>query len=174
MTEFKSILSENPSFLELQAERKAGKSPLYLAGVSDSQAAHLIDSVLEDTALVVCKDGFTALRMFRDLSFLSEQQVLHFPTREYIFHDVDTASRDDSRIKVLSQLCQIDGKGIVVTSIDALAKVLPPPALFRESTARICAGQEIDIDALLKKLINAGYTRCDMVEGRGHPDLRPL
>ena len=141
MTEFKSILSENPSFLELQAERKAGKSPLYLAGVSDSQAAHLIDSVLEDTALVVCKDGFTALRMFRDLSFLSEQQVLHFPTREYIFHDVDTASRDDSRIKVLSQLCQSDGKGIVVTSIDALAKVLPPPALFRESTARICAGQ---------------------------------
>lgn len=172
MTEFKSILSENPSFLELQAERKAGKSPLYLAGVSDSQAAHLIDSVLEDTALVVCKDGFTALRMFRDLSFLSEQQVLHFPTREYIFHDVDTASRDDSRIKVLSQLCQIDGKGIVVTSIDALAKVLPPPALFRESTARICAGQEIDIDALLKKLINAGYTRCDMVEGRGQCSLR--
>jgi transcription-repair coupling factor (superfamily II helicase) len=100
--------------------------------------------------------------------------LLHFPAynvtafKPMAYHN-ETAAH---RIRTLYQLIEDPRKTLTVTSTAALAQRLVPKSELVGFCELIVAGEEIDRDALLRKLIAGGYTRAMIVEEYGDFSLR--
>ena len=99
---------------------------------------------------------------------LSELQdgVLLYPTREMTFVEVAGVSRDFEHIRlgVLSRILQGDYSAVVMSAAAACQYTMPPEELEKR-TFKISVNDDINIAELEKKLVFAGYTRYDQVDG---------
>src|SRR5690606_15404932 len=64
------------------------------------------------------------------------------------------------------------GKGIYVTPVSGLRKLLPSPAQWDGATLRVADGDELDTENWLLKLVAMGYSRTTMVTSPGEFALR--
>ncbi|MDU4143508.1 transcription-repair coupling factor, partial [Clostridium sp.] len=76
-----------------------------------------------------------------------------------------------ARLNVIKEILS-NNKNIIVTSIDAFAARYTPKDLFKTHTVSISVGDEVDFKELSKILVEAGYDRVDVVEGKGEFSLR--
>jgi transcription-repair coupling factor (superfamily II helicase) len=69
----------------------------------------------------------------------------------------------------LSFLSRLSGRApeLVITPVAGLLELLPQPGQLASSRMEISPGSELDLDALLARLIEAGYQRVDQVEEPG-------
>ncbi len=67
--------------------------------------------------------------------------------------------RTQSRIDSLNFLTD-SSSGILVASMAACRVLLPSPEAYKGSKIKLGVGQEIEVDNLVKKLVNTGYKRC--------------
>ena len=75
------------------------------------------------------------------------------------------------RLQVLASLAQ--GKTtVVVCPIEALAKNLLPPDLFKKAIRNIHVGQVVDLSEFMEYLVQYGYERVEQVEGPGQFSIR--
>ena len=90
-----------------------------------------------------------------------------------MFYNVDAISGDLrwARLNVIKEILS-NNKNIIVTSIDAFAARYTPKNLFITHTVSINVGDEVDFKELSKILVEAGYDRVDVVEGKGEFSLR--
>jgi transcription-repair coupling factor (superfamily II helicase) len=100
--------------------------------------------------------------------------LLHFPAynvtafKPMAYHN-ETAAQ---RIRTLYQLIEGPRTSLTVTSAEALAQRLVPKNELIEFCELIVAGEEIDRDALIRKLVAGGYSRATIVEEYGDFSLR--
>jgi transcription-repair coupling factor (superfamily II helicase) len=100
--------------------------------------------------------------------------LLHFPAynvtafKPMAYHN-ETAAQ---RIRTLYQLIEGPRASLTVTSAEALAQRLVPKNELIEFCELIVAGEEIDRDALIRKLVAGGYSRATIVEEYGDFSLR--
>lgn len=76
-----------------------------------------------------------------------------------------------ARLKVINEILN-KKKKIIVTSIDSFAAKYTPHKLFVEYSMHLKENDEINIVEISKKLIQSGYERVEMVEGKGQFSLR--
>ncbi len=104
----------------------------------------------------------------------TQRPLLHFPAynvtafKPMAYHN-ETAAH---RIRTLFQLIEGPRASLTVTSTTALAQRLVPKNELVGFCELIAAGEEIDRDALIRKLIAGGYTRATIVEEYGDFSLR--
>ena len=151
------------------------KTPVEVTGLSPIHKANLTAALagqLHRQAVVICPDELACDRMARDLEAFSDRAVAILPTREFIFHNIESSSREyeHKRISVLCDLAA--GKKTVVTTIPALLMAAMPPEQLKQATFTIDFNGEYDTDELVKQLVLAGYRRCMQVEGEGQFSLR--
>ena len=164
---FKEVLDKSSEFVKLKESLE--KTPVSVAGIVESCLAHFIVSVKKDTpALVIMNSDEEAKSLFSDLKFFTDD-VLYFPTREYVYYNVSASAhfKEHFRISVLDKLLSKNKDTILVTSIEACTGFTIPPDYLLEKRVEIKTGECYDIDALLKRFVELGYTRCDVVEGPG-------
>lgn len=154
---------------------KSGKTPVEVTGLSAIHKANLAAALaggLHRQAVVICPDELACERMARDLEAFSDRTIAILPTREFIFHNIESSSREyeHKRISVLRDLAA--GKKTVVTTVPALVMATMPPEQLKKATFTIDFNGEYDTDELVQKLILAGYRRCMQVEGEGQFSLR--
>ena len=154
---------------------RTGKTPVEVTGLAPIHKANLTAALAEQLhrqAVVICPDDAACDRMARDLASFSERKISVLPTREFVFHSIESSSREyeHRRIAVLRSL--IAGKTTVVTSVPALLMATMPPELMEQATFTIEFSGEYDTNDLMHKLIQAGYSRCMQVEGEGQFSLR--
>ncbi len=171
------ILSEYAEFRALISALKARNSPVNVVSGAEAQKAHLIYCTCKQLGaggLVVAASDMDARRLWLDLSYFASERALYFPSKEYVFYDVDTVSREmeQKRLQVLSALTDGSGDKIVVAGIDALLQYTADYARYTACTLEFRVGERADLDALSEKLITMGYTREDMVEGAGQFSVR--
>jgi len=166
MEEYKRILQDLKEF-----------SPVSVTGPSDSQKVHLscaLSTHLDRKALFVTYNDMQARRVYEDASFfLGEDNVLYFPPREILLHDVEARSNDTiyQRINTLGRI--LDGNfEFVVTSIEALAFKMIPSVVFRSFEITIDESSTVDLPHLQSKLVSMGYERVPEVEGKGQFSVR--
>lgn len=145
--------------------------PALIGGLSDVHKASLVSALARREnvpAVVVCPDELAAKRLFSDISQdLGEHAVL-MPAREFIFHDIESASRDSERerMAVLASLVSKKAK-VVVAAIDALMTRIPTPEIFLSGAFALKCGSDYDMTDVIRRLVGTGYKQSSMVEGPG-------
>ena len=93
--------------------------------------------------------------------------------REWQFRPGAVGSRDweRSRLAALYALAQGEAPVVVATVDGLMARTLPPETL-RSLALTLEVGGQADLGALAERLLSAGYTRCEQVEGVGQFALR--
>ena len=172
----RSVLRELPEFQQLLAALDSGQSPAAVSGLAAVHRAHFAACLGQESGrpvVVVCADEGEAERMARDLSFLTGGEVPVLAARSFLFHNIATVSRqwEHRRLRLLYRLTRGEVPCLVATVEALLQRTLPPEALER-ACAALAVGQTADLEELTAHLTEAGYVRCEQVEGPGQFALR--
>ncbi len=156
---------------------EAQLSEQMISGLTGSARTLLLASVFEQTKrsqIVVTNNLFQAQKLYDDLtSLVGEEHVYLYPVNELISSEIAVASPEmrGQRIEVLNYLSQ-EKTGIIITPIAGLRRLLPPKHIWQQCQLKLKIGEEISIEETLKKLVQAGFQRTEMVSTPGDFSLR--
>ncbi len=165
-----------PEFQDLLLRIDAGRCPIAASGLSSVHRAFLAAGIAAETErplVILCADEVESARLTRDLSALLEQPIPQLPGREFTFHDAASVSHqwEHRRIGVLRAMQQ--GKApVVVATVEGFLQRTMPPEILEKSAFSLAPGDLKDLNQLCEQLANAGYTRCEQVEGPGQFAVR--
>ncbi len=175
MSGFSNLLEKSEEFISLNRSVTTPSAPVGatgLPGVSKAAVIHALCEKQKKTAFVITPDEAGAVRLYENLSAL-QKGVLLYPKREFTFLEVEGISREyeQLRLGVLANIID-NNYSIVVASVAAAIQLTMPPEALIERTFTIKTGDEIDLDETADKLIKAGYTRFDEVDGTAQFAIR--
>ncbi|MBX7371019.1 transcription-repair coupling factor [Clostridium chauvoei] len=168
-------LNNSSHFDEILTNINQNKYPINIYGLSDSGKSYAIEGIYEniDTPLVILTHSdMEAKNLYEDLIFYTND-VYYFPNKEVVFYNIDAISGDLrwARLKVIKEMLN-NKKKIIITSIDSFATIYTPKKLFKKYTFKLKIDQEVDFKDLSMKLLEGGYERVEIVEGKGEFSLR--
>ena len=175
MSAFTALLKSSHEFQALCRNLQQGQTPLGLLGLSGVHKAHWIAAVCETLgkrALVLCPDEAHATKLCADLNAFSAGAAV-YPARDFHFRSTDSCSREyeQQRIGVLSNLC--GGRcGVVLCSVDAACQYTLPPQDLQTRSLVLHEDDEIAPETVVQRLLCAGYSRTEQVDGVGQFSLR--
>ena len=175
MSCFSKIFDKDKEYQNLKEAVGTHEFPVGAVGLPEINKVHIVHSLcddLEKKAFVITPDEASAIRVYEDLSTLTDG-VLLYPRREFTFLDVEGISREFEHIRlgVLSKIIKGD-YNIVVASVQAACQMTMPPQALIDRSFTISEGEDIDIDETVNKLVKAGYTRFDQVDGTSQFSVR--
>lgn len=168
MSCFSKIYEKSDEYTALSDSIKSQSSPVGAVGLPDINKVHTVHSLCErlgKRAFVIVPDEAGAVRFYENLSQL-QSGVLLYPKREFTFLDVEGISREFEQIRlgVLSKI--VSGNySAVIMSVQAATQLTMPPDALQERSFSINTGDDIDIDDICSRLVKAGYSRFDQVDG---------
>ncbi len=163
--------------------------PLLANGLSEGAAEAFVVSLIEDIctsaasdggksrtgrrrcALMVCPEEKDCVRMKQTLERFGLRAAFYTP-RDLSFHNVTVSHEYEyERLRVLSGLAAgtLDA---VLTTPDAALSYTVPPDLLKQASIRLDFHTPVDTASLATRLVAAGYSRVDMVEGAGQFAMR--
>lgn len=167
MSCFSNEFNKSDEFKNLRKSVDTLNAPVGVIGLSDVAKCFLIHSLCQkgEKAFVITPDEATAVKIQENLSRLQEG-VLLYPARELTFVEVAGVSREFEHIRlgVLSRILNGNYSAVVMSAVAACQYTMPPEEL-KKRTFTISAGEEINISDLENKLVLAGYSRYDQVDG---------
>lgn len=172
---FSKILLNDKEYISLQDAVKTQNSPIGAIGLNDINKLYVIHSLCQNLgkkAFVIVPDEAAAIKAVEDLNAFGSKAIM-YPRREFTFLDVEGISREFEHIRlgVLSKIIKGD-YDIAVASVGAASQMTMPPQILKDSSFTISAGEEINVDETIKKLIAAGYTRFDQVDSTSQFSVR--
>ncbi|MDT8715740.1 transcription-repair coupling factor [Clostridium sp. 19966] len=168
-------LKENSMFKALKGALDKNRFPVALNGLSESSRTYLINGIFEEadkSIFVITSSDVECRNLYEDISFFTPN-VFYFPSKEVVFYNVYAISGDLrwERLKVIKEMLN-SNKKIIVTSMDALASSYIPVELYKKYTFNISVGDVLQIQEFAHKLVQCGYERMDMVDGKGQFSIR--
>ena len=108
-----------------------------------------------------------AKKLYEDIKYFTDK-VVFFPKKEIVTYDYIAESKDlpYQRIETLNEM-QTKKNLIVVTTIEAVIQKLPSKQTLYKNKIKLKVGESYSLVEIKKKLLKLGYTRCDLIEGRG-------
>ena len=158
---FKSEI-EKPEHLPIVANGLTG-------GASDVFLAESVKEALGLTSSPILILASSEAERDATASMLMDEGVdsLIYKPRDLVFYNVRASHDvDRERLSVLSALLSGDVRCIVSTP-DAVLQTTIPRAVLRDHSISIRIGEEYPLEELVKKLSTLGFTRTDMVDGKG-------
>ncbi|MDD6186903.1 MAG: transcription-repair coupling factor [Oscillospiraceae bacterium] len=168
-------IKRTAEFIRLAESVENSKKPIALFGLSGTARAAYIAALSREsgkTVLVLTKDERSANRLLDDIGFFeSDAQI--FSPRDLMLRSVEGFSREYEyrRIRTLGNLVGKNTK-IVIAPIEAAMMYTMPREKFLQNTLTVKDTDSLDRDRFIQKLVNAGYTRRDTVEGAGQFAVR--
>lgn len=162
-------LITSDKFLSIESSIKNNKL-IEIEGLSNSGKGYLISSIynsLNKPMVIVTHSDMEAKNLYEDMN-LYISNVYYLPVRDIVFYNIDAISGDLrwARLKVIKEIIS-RRKNIIITSIDAFAARYTPKDLYSKKSITLKVGEETDFNALVKILVEGGYERTEMVEGKG-------
>ena len=176
MEELAKVLPKMKKFDAYINDVKKDNFPISLSGLSDSQKVHFAYSTrfyTERPILIITYNDIQLKKIYEDLKFFEDEEILLFPKREVVYYDIDTMNKDVTmdRLSIYTKLYESSAK-VILTSIEALMqRTISKNKLF-EKVLQLEVGKEVSLDTLKESLNDLGYERTDMVEGRGQYTVR--
>lgn len=165
---------------QIHEELPHRSSGMDICGLSFSAAAYAMAAIQRrhgSPLFVVVDSDKTAARLVDELGFfigLPDVPIHHFPAynlspyKRLAYHN-ETAAH---RIKVLYEMVEGQGSVVFVASIHALLQRLLPKKELIGFSELVMAGEELDRDSLVQKLVAGGYNRTAIVEEPGDYSVR--
>lgn len=150
------------------------KTPVAVTGCTDSQKCHFVHALGENykVRLIITYNDLKAKEICEDYR-LYDTEVLFYPAKDVIFFSADihgnTLIRE--RMRVIKRL--VEEKPVtIVTSIDGGIDHVLPLSYMKEQCISLAEGDEAELEALIKKLVELGYERQGQVEHPGEFAVR--
>ena len=168
-------MGKSPKFIELLKKIESKQSPILVSGlvsVGESQIAEAIHKFGKKSILILTYNEIQAKQLYEDLSYYNED-VVFFPKKEIVTYDYMAESKDlpYERIEALNKIIS-KKKQIVITTIEAAIQKLPAKKSLYKNILKIKVGKSYNLEEIKKKLVNLGYSRYDLIEGRGQFSVR--
>ena len=176
MDAFLKALQTLPEVAELISRVENGGCPAVLTGTQPVQRACVGAAVAAGAGrpmVFLCADEREARQLAGDLQSLTGETPVTLLAREWQFRPNAVSSREweRSRLAALYQMAAGNAP-IVVATVDALLARTMPPHRLAELSVTLETGGRADLKELTDRLLQAGYSRCDQVEGVGQFALR--
>lgn len=173
---FERLLAESAEFEEISDNAKKGVFPISISGVSDTAKVHIAFSLcrsLNKKLLLVSHSETNAKHMLEDCSFFFKEDTHFYPERELMFYDASAAANDikKQRLSIADAIYSGD-KPNIVTTVQALLTPTVDVNMYKDSIVYLENGGVCELDTLAEKMVRLGYTRVEMVEGRGQFSIR--
>jgi transcription-repair coupling factor (superfamily II helicase) len=153
-------------------------SPVTLAGLAGSAPAYLLSRLIPESPrpfLIITPDPESAEELWRELRFFSGDaiEILHFPAWDTAPMEQASPHPDITgrRLYALFRLMGGNVRAVVAPVASVLQKVLPR-ALLGGVSQYLVAGEEVEREALVEKLVRLGYANVPLVEDRGSFSVR--
>ncbi len=174
-----SELIKLPKFQDYLQEIQEKHSPVIsISGLSDVGKVQYIYATKEATNRPICivtYNEIQAKKLMEDLKYFAKEfeTIYYFPKKEIATYDYILESKDllYNRIDVLNKIEQNKAK-IVVTTIEAMMQKMVAKATLYKEKLEMKVGKNYSLEELKQTLINLGYERSDLVEGKGQFSLR--
>lgn len=168
-------LGKNPKFCEYIKNIENKISPIAISGLTSVGMTHMIAGTKEFSKKPICIITYNevqAKRVVEDLKNFTDK-VLFFPKKEIVTYDYVAESKElpYERIGVLNKL--YENKNIIlVTTIEAvMQKIVNKKALYK-NVLNLKIGEQCQLEDVKQKLVNLGYVRYDLIDGRGQFSVR--
>ena len=168
-------LKRLPEFGRVCAVLSGGKHAA-VSGAAQINRSHLIAGLVRELKrplLVVCQDDMVAQRTQAELAAFLGREYPVLPGRDLTFYDSAAVSRqwEQRRLRRLYDFAA--GKTrLLIATWEALSLRTMPRASLLASAITLRLGDTCAPDALTARLLQAGYSRCDLVEGVGQFAVR--
>ena len=176
MDRFLEKLNTLPQVAELVQRVESGGCPAAVTGLQPVQRACVGAAVAKAAgrpAVFVCGDDREVQTLCADLESLTGRAPVRLLGREWQFRPGAVASREWERGRLAALYALASGDApVTVATADALLARTMPPELLKSLAVTLEPGKRMDLNALTEGLLQAGYTRCEQVEGVGQFALR--
>ena len=168
-------LGKNSKFCDYIKNIEEKTSPITLLGLTDVGMVHLMSGTNEFTKKPICiitYNEIQARKIIEDLKYF-ESNVIFLPKKEIVTYDYIAESKDlpYERIEALNKI-EENKNIILVTTIEAvMQKMISKKALYK-NILKFQVGEETKLDDIKQKLIDLGYVRYDLIDGRGQFSIR--
>jgi len=161
-----------------EIKKLSGKGAKNVVGLTRPAKAHFAASLCDDLdvqGLYITSSDYEAKRVADELMYYMPDGVYYYPSKELEFYKVDAKSNEflNQRLEIIEKLAFLERKKtITVMSLDALLQFTVDLNSYKKSMMSFSVLDEVSIDNIAKKLVDLGYTREDIVEGKGQFAVR--
>ena len=175
MEKLLSVLKTIPEYSALLDSIRQGDC-CAVTGIGQINRTHLIAALRSDTdrpIVVICQDDLAARRTQDELTAFLGTQASVLPTRELTLYDSAVVSRgwEQKRLRQLYDLAN-GTTNLQIFSWESLSQRTIPKSVLLRACFTLQTGKSYNLDDLIARLTNAGYSRCSMVEGAGQFAVR--
>lgn len=175
MSCFSKLFVSNPEYRSASINISKNRFPFGMLGLPPSTKNIVIHSLCADfggRALIITPDEQSAVKCCSDLCTYGTKAEV-FPARDFNFRAVSTGSLQYEQ-KRTGALCRLltEEISVIVCSAEAAVQRTIPPAELKKRILTVNRGDEISTDSLRTRLVAAGYTPAEMVEGPGQFSVR--
>ncbi|MBQ2937466.1 MAG: transcription-repair coupling factor [Clostridia bacterium] len=169
-------LGKSKKFIDLSKQIEKKQSPISISGLTDvgmTEIISAINSYNKKPILLVTYNEIQAKKILENLKSFDKEKVIFFPKKEIVTYDYIAESKDlpYERIEALTKIKEKKNL-IIVTTIENLMQKLPAKEVLFKNTLEFKVGDICNLDEIKKKLVNLGYSRYDLIEGRGQFSVR--
>ena len=175
MSCFSALWQESPEFHTILTDIRGRRLPMGVLGLSPVHKAHLLCALtwtLPRRAIVVAPDEMQATRLRDDLLAFGVRAVL-YPARDLALRPAEVRSREyeHARLAALDAMRQ-RRCDVLVCAAEAAMQFIVPPETLDAGSFTLRPGDVLPVEALVEKLLRAGFVRAAQVEGPGQFALR--
>ncbi|MGL5615867.1 MAG: transcription-repair coupling factor [Sarcina sp.] len=168
-------LFNNEGFKNIVKNLEDKEFPVGIYGLSDSGKSYMINGLFKSSdksVVVVTNNDIEARKIYEDLSFYN-LDTYYLPAKEVVFYNIDAISGDLrwARLKVMKEILN-DKKKIIVTSIESFISLYTPIELYKNHSFTLSVNEEVELKTIVKTLVECGYERMEIVEGKGEFSVR--
>ncbi len=168
-------LGKSEKFIDLLKQIENKTSPIAISGLTDVgmiQIGTAIHEFGKKPICIVTYNEIQAKKLYQDIQYFTDNIVL-FPKKEIVTYDYIAESKElpYQRIEAFNQIKSRKNL-IVVTTVEAITQKLPKKEMLYANELNFKIGETYSLDEIKQKLIQLGYVRYDLIEGRGQFSIR--
>ena len=168
-------LGKNSKFCEYIKNIENKESPIAISGLTDVGMVQMLSATKEFAKKPICiitYNEIQARKMIEDLKYFTDK-ITYIPKKEIVTYDFVAESKNlpYERIEALNQVQEMK-TGIVVTTIEAVAQKMISKDVLYKNVLKFKIGEEHKLEDVKQKLIDLGYVRYDLIDGRGPFSVR--
>lgn len=150
-------------------------SPVAISGLNDVGMSEILAATNEFAKKPMCiitYNEMQANKIADDLKYFTDKVVL-FKKKEVVTYDYIAESKDlpFERIETLNKIYE-NKNIIIVTTIEAVMQKILSKEKMYSNLIDFKVGSSYKLEEIKQKLINMGYVRYDLIDGRGQFSIR--
>ena len=168
-------LGKNSKFCELLKNIENKKGPISISGLSDVGKTQIISAINGFSKKKICLITYNEIQarnLVNNLKYFSDK-VTFLPKKEIVTYDYIAESKElpHERIEALNTIYE-NKNNILVTTIEAvMQKIIKKDTLYK-NIIKLKLGDEVNQEELRQRLVDLGYCRTELIEGRGKFSIR--